>query len=1747
MREGSLPGSIRAPRRGAAPASLVATARLFAALALFTVPLLGAASTALAYNYRKSVTVSAGQVVGGPLASFPMLVSVTDPNLRTVGNGGHVQNPNGYDIIFRALDDPTCGGAGSSPCQLDHEIEKYVPATGELVAWVRVPSIAVGTVIYLLYGDATVSSPTQNAAGVWSANFRAVWHLKEDPSGAAPQIKESTTNANHGTSAGAMPPGDQLNAKVDGGLNFDGVDDVIDAGSNVTLDNLDPFTFSAWVYPRSMGGQSDGRIVHKGSIAARKQLQISSGGLNDFALYVDRATAVADAEGADNSATLNQWQYVCGTYDALNGPRIYRNGVEIAYRSRTVGSGSTVDESAFNFYIGNRPGQDKGWDGDLDEVRVSNVVRSTGWMATEYNNQNSPASFFALGVEQSTPSITGTVFEDANYGGGAGRDSATAAGVGRPGARVELYNSSGVFLTSTTSQAAGAYAFPGLVAGNYTVRVVNDSVSSARTGATTSLKAVPTWRTNASTGAAVAVTDYVGGQNPSVADAAAGSAGATMNTTTGVFSVGPSGTAQSITNVTLGASNVTGVGFGYSFDVIVNTNDTGQGSLRQFLTNANTLGGDASLAQSGLVAAKENAVFMISNGTAAPGLRAANNYFTGGVATISPASALPWFTTPLVLDARVQPGYAGAPLVELNGAGAGAGVDGLRIDAGGSTAAGLVINRFTGNGVYCSSAGGNTIAGNYVGTTAAGTAASANGGYGVFVANNSTNTIGGTAMNDRNVISGNTNYGVFIWGSGTSNNVIQGNYIGTNAAGSAAIGNANGVVLGDGIDHTTVGGLTVAARNVISGNTNNGILITGTNNSTSLVEGNFIGTSASGTAAVPNDVGILVSACTGSTIGGSTATARNIISGNRGAGVFVQASGTNNHSIKGNYIGTDSTGTLALGNGIVNSVEGVGIAGGSNNTIGGAGAGDGNRIWFNGTAGVALNGGTGNAILGNSISGNVLTIGIDLFPWGVTANNGSKNGGLTNFEMDFPVFTTANLSGTTLTLAGYVGSAPNQSTFAGARVEVFKSDNDVSGYGEGRTYLGFLTVDANGNFGGALAVSGLAVGDKITGTATDASNNTSEFGLNVNVAGLFSISGTVFEDANYGGGAGRDSATAAGVGRPGARLELYNVSGVFVSSTTSQAAGAYSFPGLTPGTYTVRVVNDSVSSARTGYTTSLKSVQTWRTSAGSGSAVPVTDHVGGQNPSVADAASGTAGATMNTGTGVFSVGPSGTAQSITNVTLGASNVTGVSFGYCFDVIVNRNDSGQGSLRQFLVNANALSNTGLAQSGRPAGIESAIVMLPDGTARPGMNTGEATQFAGGVATFRPASALPAINDAVVLDGQTQPGWSGNPILQLSGNVAGSGASGLDITAGSSTVRGFIVNRFTGANRAGIRLATGGGNTVQACWIGTDSTGTAAAGNSQGIRVEASSSNTVGGTGAGVGNTIRGSSDVGVLVTAGTGNAIEGNAIFGNAGIGIDLAGDGVSPNNGTKNVALPNGGMDFPVFTSAYLDKSTLSVAGYVGSAPGQATFAGARVELFKSDNDPTGYGEGASFLGALTTDANGNFSGTLAVSGLAVGDRITGTATDASGNTSEFGADSTVRARTLVKRVFDATGNAIASGVTLAKGTVVQFLLYVDNRGGVVTDLRLSDALAAGFSYVAGSMKWADVTPSCAGTTCTGPEDSALLAAALAGTALTDAADGDTGAVSGATIQLGKANAASARLDIVAGKVYAVVFRARMQ
>ncbi len=234
----------------------------------------------------------------------------------------------------------------------------------------------------------------------------------------------------------------------------------------------------------------------------------------------------------------------------------------------------------------------------------------------------------------------------------------------------------------------------------------------------------------------------------------------------------------------------------------------------------------------------------------------------GGVKTISPASALPTITKPVTIDGTIQPGFAGTPVVELNG---GDNVSvGLRISAGNTTVRGLIINYFFNNGIRLETNGGNIIQGNFIGTDATGTKAVANGQSGVVVTS-ANNLIGGTTAGAGNVISGNGSavnapaHGVSTLNAAATGNIVQGNFIGTDLTGTAKLGNTmNGVAIYEAANNL-IGGTAAGAGNVISANGSPGVVnqgsgvdIGGTTATGNLVQGNKIGTDVTGTLPLGN-------------------------------------------------------------------------------------------------------------------------------------------------------------------------------------------------------------------------------------------------------------------------------------------------------------------------------------------------------------------------------------------------------------------------------------------------------------------------------------------------------------------------------------------------------------------------------------------------------------------------------------------------------------------------------------------------------------------------------------------------------------------------------------------------------------------------------------------------------------------------------------------------------------------------------
>ncbi|MES2353945.1 MAG: DUF4347 domain-containing protein [Pseudomonadota bacterium] len=395
----------------------------------------------------------------------------------------------------------------------------------------------------------------------------------------------------------------------------------------------------------------------------------------------------------------------------------------------------------------------------------------------------------------------------------------------------------------------------------------------------------------------------------------------------------------------------------------------------------------------------------------------------------------------------------------------------------GGTVAGArnVVSGNGSNGIKVLDSDANIILGNYIGVNVAGTATLANQGNGISIENADNNTIGGTVAGARNVISGNGLNGIRL--DGSANTTILGNYIGTNATGSSALANLhNGIFINAASDNNTIGDGTAAGRNIISGNIFNGIQVESSTGND--INNNYIGTNSTGTTGIGNakDGISLIIAASGNSV------SNNIVSANGMRGIEV--SNSNSTTISNNFIGTNQTGAITLGNGD----EGIYIASGSQNT-----SMNSNTIAHNGAVGINIISGTQNLISRNLIFQNS-GIGIDLGGDGVTANDtGDADAGANNLQ-NYMVSSGAAVKSGLLSVVGTLNSTANRNF----RIEFFASANaDVSGFGEGERYLGFITILTDGAGNATINTTfaaTLSAGERITSTVTDlVTNDTSEF------------------------------------------------------------------------------------------------------------------------------------------------------------------------------------------------------------------------------------------------------------------------------------------------------------------------------------------------------------------------------------------------------------------------------------------------------------------------------------------------------------------------------------------------------------------------------------------------------------------------------------------------------------------------------
>jgi biopolymer transport protein ExbB len=354
------------------------------------------------YNYAKQITIQSAQVSGSAdHVNFPVLISVTDNDLRTTANGGRVTSANGYDIVFTSSDCLTL---------LDHQIESYSPATGTYVAWVRVPvlSISSNTVIQMYYANSGVTSST-SSTGVWDGSYKAVWHFNNSVNDYTSNANNLTDNATSNLASGKIAQARDLNNSTNVTSNL--------AGQYLRLANgffagVSNFTFEGWVFMDRANTNWE-RIFDFGQGTAINFFLCPSTGAGATSETRARITInnAANEQGpvsgnVNNTGSWLHWAVVLD--NATSTMVLYRNGAAFATAAGTVTNTPQNMEASTNNYFGrSQYAADHYIDAAFDEFRISTTARSAGWIATAYNNQNTPSSFYTVSAETAAASLCG--------------------------------------------------------------------------------------------------------------------------------------------------------------------------------------------------------------------------------------------------------------------------------------------------------------------------------------------------------------------------------------------------------------------------------------------------------------------------------------------------------------------------------------------------------------------------------------------------------------------------------------------------------------------------------------------------------------------------------------------------------------------------------------------------------------------------------------------------------------------------------------------------------------------------------------------------------------------------------------------------------------------------------------------------------------------------------------------------------------------------------------------------------------------------------------------------------------------------------------------------------------------------------------------------------------------------------------------------------------------------------------------
>ncbi len=1116
--------------------------------------------------------------------------------------------------------------------------------------------------------------------------------------------------------------------------------------------------------------------------------------------------------------------------------------------------------------------------------------------------------------------------------------------------------------------------------------------------------------------------------------------------------------------------------------VVTNTNDSGVGSLRQAIINANTFpeNPDGDLIHFDI-----------------PG---------SGVQTITPLSPLPLISQAVTIDGYTQPGSSPNTLtsgdnavieIEIDGAGSG-GANGLGFAgaaASGSLVTGLDINQFQGAGVGTGGgATGISIIGNFIGTDPTGTTSFGNGGDGILIAT-ANNTIGGVAPAAHNVISGNDDSGINLYETSATGNVILGNEIGSNAAATSGLGNgSDGVIISDGATNNTVGGTAAGAGNIITGNGADGVFMNDDTGTPYPHDNTIVGNSMY----LNTGLGIDLS---GYIFGAENAAVQ-------GIPFLTDAIVQNGTLTVGGVFQGTGTGTLLLDLYVSNAADPSGIVEGQT-YIGQVAIANGTGFLSLGsieitgpyTVGQLITATLTNSGGETSEFSNPVTISTyDANPLVVTNTNDSGNGSLraailyanANPAADgAPNLISFSIPGSGLetitlfsplpvvtepvTIDGYTqpGASPNTSAIddnANILIEISAADladsvsTNVLVLGTSNSLIRGLLIDGFANLGNAIHIAPNETNDVIAGNflvggepAGTLTSGYDQDGVFIDSASGIIVGGTTPADRNviYNNDNGIYVSGAAATGN----IIEGNYIGVSPAGTLSngqgtgidiETAGGDTIGGTTAGSANLVTGNDTAMQLNpTGATGELVEGNDVGTDAagtgplkyGSGIALYGPNNtIGGTTPG--------AGNVIATGIAIY--GPSGNGNSSGNIVQGniVTNLGGytesIEDGIEIDGSPNNLIGGTTVAARNVTVGIHVSGAGTDNNtiqGNYVGVDAAgtvgltggygIVLFDAGpTLIGGTTPGAGNVIAGGPVGDPYLSAEPNIT-IFSTDGDGADTIQGNIIgLDPTATFAINGETGgiliynnNDILIGGSIPgAGNIISGNAGD---AIAVSEASGTVIEGNKIGTDITGTVAIGNTgDGVDLVGASDTTVGGTDAGDANVIENNTGDGVYVDSTTsGYAVEGNSIFANGKLGIELEGynPGASPVAGNAT--------NIPTIVSAVAGASTTNVEVQLDDAPNQTY----RVEFFSNPAvDHSGFGEGHVYLGYanILTDGSGNADTTITLhSSVPTGLFMTATVTSAAG-TSEFSAATAVVAATAAPVV---TTNPLSQSLTVGQ------------------------------------------------------------------------------------------------------------------